>query len=81
MFQLTRFSRARGISVFFFFFYLFLSFDSGSLVDNGGSGRRCRRAAQLSGRALIMQVGNLLAYDSVGQTTHRLEVEYADAVA
>jgi len=26
-----------------------------------------------------MQVGNLLAYDSVGQTTHRLEVEYADA--
>lgn len=26
-----------------------------------------------------MQVGNLLAYDSVGQTTHRLDVEYADA--
>lgn len=27
-----------------------------------------------------MQVGNLLAYDSVGQTTHRLDGEYADAV-
>jgi len=29
-----------------------------------------RRAVTFGGRVLIMQVGNLLAYDSVGQTTH-----------